>query len=527
MRFNVGVSPFLQLLFAAGIVFFVVGCDNKPVNPNKNITMNSFSGLKTEAFVLDINRIRSEILRQCRSDKDSSRADYRSRSYYYDKNSRMLWISMKGIRSSADTLISLLDDIEEIGFTKKSFHVEQLKKDIAIFRSLEFGGSEDVINKVAARIEYRLTKAYLRYVVGESFGYVNPLYVLNRIDPIYEDTSKTKISGYRRLYDIDILKPTDEFIGHALRIISTDSVGIFLRSCRPDSPLYMQLKKRLSEPGISLYLRQLIICNMEYSRWRERKPIDKEGKYVFVNLPAFHLYATEGEKNIVDMRIGCGALKTKTPLLTSEIERMDVNPVWNIPMSIIRNEVARHAGDRDYFDRNNYEIVNRETGEPVEPEDITAVALRSGVYRVAQKGGEGNSLGRIIFRFANNFSVFIHDTSSKGVFSRTFRGVSHGCVRVEKPFDLAMFLVDEEDEWKQDKLRISMGLEPHTERGKAYMEDEEKERNLVRSISVKPRVPLKIGYYTLYPDSTGELREYPDIYGYDKFILSNIKQYQK
>ena len=62
-------------------------------------------------------------------------------------------------------------------------------------------------------------------------------------------------------------------------------------------------------------------------------------------------------------------MKTKTPLLTSEIERMDVNPVWNIPMSIIRNEVARHAGDRDYFDRNNYEIVNRETGEPVEPED--------------------------------------------------------------------------------------------------------------------------------------------------------------
>ncbi|WP_256372624.1 L,D-transpeptidase family protein [Xylanibacter muris] len=493
--------------------------------------MDSFSDLKTQQFVLDIGKIKSEILKQCRSDRDSSGADYRSRQYYQN-NGHLLWISMKGIHSSADTLISFLEHIGDIGFTKKSFYVEQLKEDILTFRNLDFGNdsvknvSGKPINEIAARIEYRLTKAYLRYAIGQSFGYVNPIYVLNRIDPIYADTTKTKITGYRRLYDIDILRPTDEFINRALHIIKTDSLGSFLRDCQPDSPLYLQLKKRLAEPGISAYLKQLIICNMEYSRWRERNPLDTNGKYVFVNLPAFHLYACNGEKNIVDMRIGCGAQKTKTPLLTSKIERMDVNPVWNIPVSIIKNEVAHHAGDRDYFERNNYDIINRETGESVEPDEISVSALRSGKYRVVQKGGEGNSLGRIIFRFANNFSVFLHDTSSKGVFSRTFRGVSHGCVRIQKPFEFAVFLMDEEDEWKQDKLRISMGLEPKTERGKAYIVDDEKDRNLVRSVSVK-NVPLKIGYYTLYPDSTGILKEYFDIYGYDKIILSNIKQFQK
>ena len=67
--------------------------------------------------------------------------------------------------------------------------------------------------------------------------------------------------------------------------------------------------------------------------------------------------------------------------------------------------------------------------------------LISGAYGIAQRGGKGNALGRIIFRFDNNFSVFLHDTNSKGVFGQEDRGVSHGCIRIEKPYDFAVFLL--------------------------------------------------------------------------------------
>ena len=264
---------------------------------------------------------------------------------------------------------------------------------------------------------------------------------------------------------------------------------------------------------------------MERCRWREKERQNRSGKYIIVNIPAFHLYAFAGD-SVMDMKIGCGTRKTKTPLLTSAIERMEVNPVWNIPMSIIRNEVAPHAGDIDYFERNRYYIVHRESGEQISPEEVTAAMLKSGNYRVAQEGGAGNSLGRIVFRFANNFSVFLHDTSSRGFFARDNRGVSHGCVRVQRPFDLALFLLDKPDEWLLDRLRISMDIPPTTPRGLKYVANEDNSRELVRSLSVSPHVPLAILYYTIYPEpSSGRLVGYPDVYGYDDIICQDIKPY--
>ena len=156
--------------------------------------------------------------------------------------------------------------------------------------------------------------------------------------------------------------------------------------------------------------------------------------------------------------------------------------------------------------------------------------LLSGNYRVGQEGGSGNALGRIIFRFPNNFSVFLHDTSSPGVFNRDDRGVSHGCVRVQRPFDLARFLFSTPpDDWTLDKLRISMGMAPETERGKEYVADLEpgQQPQLMRWQGVSPRVPLYITYYTLFPVPGGQLTVYPDVYGYDRVLAKALEPFIK
>ena len=497
----------------------LAGCREKAENPNKNIGAEAFSEWKTQEYALNSFRIRDAVDGLCRADKDSMAADYYTRSYY-SKRSPFLWIDRSGVDGRADTLVAVLKTVGSMGFSEAAFGVERIECDLKRVRCLDFGGDSLAINRTMASIEYQLTKAYLRYIVGQRFGFINPNKLFNRLDPMPSDSTE-RPKGFRKLYDAGAERPGDGFYANALRQIRCDSLGPFLRSVLPTDPMYARFMAELpSTKGLTA--RRRLLCNMERCRWRRANPTGQEGKYVVVNIPAFHLYAYGGD-SVMEMRVGCGSVKTKTPMLNSAIERMDVNPVWNIPVSIIKGEVAHHAGDTLYFNRNKYYIVERKSGKRLPVESVSSAMLRSGNYQVSQEGGEGNALGRIIFRFPNNFSVFLHDTSSRGVFQRDYRGVSHGCVRVERPFDLAAYLLDSPSEWTLDKLRISMGLPPQTARGRAYMKAGHEDNHLVSSLKVSPSVPIYITYFTFYPDSRGKLAAWPDVYGYDDVLWRWIK----
>ena len=157
--------------------------------------------------------------------------------------------------------------------------------------------------------------------------------------------------------------------------------------------------------------------------------------------------------------------------------------------------------------------------------EVTRQMLLSGKYRVAQRSGSHNSLGRIVFRFKNKYSVFLHYTSNPSAFQRESMAISHGCVRVAKPFELAHFVLDNPDEWLLERIRIAMELKPETEQGKNYVatHDEEERKKLIGYVPVKPRVPLYIIYYTMWPNHEGTLQEWPDVYGYDKVLWTNLQ----
>ena len=266
---------------------------------------------------------------------------------------------------------------------------------------------------------------------------------------------------------------------------------------------------------------------MERSRWRQNDFPELHKKYVLVNVPSFYLRAVD-EDSVLSMRVACGALSTKTPLLNSAIERMDVNPQWVMPLSIVKKQVISQLGNRYYFDSHRYFIRSATTGKEIDVAQVTPEMLLSGAYKVVQRGGKGNALGRIVFRFPNNFSVYLHDTSSREAFSRFDRGVSHGCIRVEKPLELAIFLLQDKDETLIDKLRYSTTVDIQTqptgnEKDNSALKVDRK--RLINSKSLKPSVPLFITYYTLYPDENGVMQDYPDVYGYDKAIASYLLNY--
>ncbi len=483
--------------------------------------MEAFSDMKTPAFVFSPQLIDKNLHQLMEADHSSTEADKQTRASY---NGHLFWIDKYGVNEQADTLLSWLHRVGEIGLTERSFGVDQIEQDLNRMRTLFFDAANP-INLVAARLDYQLTKACLRYCYGQRFGFINPHRIFNHLDFEKQDDGH-KYVQYRGLFDVAMDLPTSQFATDVLRKVQNDSLSALLHEVQPTDATYLYLKQQLPKDSSRAYRRRVIV-NMERSRWRRHEPIATQGKRIIVNIPAFHLYAYDGN-DLLDMRVVCGARTTKSPQLTSKLEWMEVNPQWVIPMSIIKNEVSHRAGDSAYFARHRYDIVDKETQQTLDPSTVSRQMLLSGKYRVAQKGGEGNSLGRIVFRFKNRYSVYLHDTSTPSAFQREVRALSHGCVRVSKPFDLANFVLDNPDEWLLDRIRIGMGLQAETDRGRRWLRDHpEKDdlKKLIGYVGVKPHVPLYIIYNTMWPDESGVWREWPDVYGYDDVIWKHLQPY--
>ena len=506
----------------------LTGCQGTK-STHQNISMEAFSDMKTPDFVLDIDVIRKELRQQVKADSGKATAPKTIQKYYKAEN-MLLWVKRTGVDSKADTLLKWLYGAEELGMKKGVFHVDEIEQDMQRLRTLDFD-SQNSINTVAARLEYNLTKSFVRYAAGQRFGFTDPYRMLNQLDVEKKDTATGNVMKYRELFDLPMERVSASYYESLLLKIKNDSVDVCLKDVQPQGKYYQQMKQMLGKATVED--RKRILCNMERGRWRYLRPIPEEGKRIVVNIPAFHLYAY-GTDSLLDMKVVCGNAKTKTPQLTSNIEWMEVNPQWVIPMSIIEADVAKRAGDTTYFNRNRYHIFDRQTNKELPVTEVSKAMLLSGKYRVAQEGGAGNSLGRIIFRFKNNFSVFLHDTSNPGAFERSQRSMSHGCVRVAKPFNLCQFVLGADaDEWLLDRIRISMGLNPTTQKGISYLKDhaddhlKEGHHKLVSYVPLKPSTPLYIIYYTIWNDENGTLRTWPDVYGYDKAMWEQLRAYMQ
>lgn len=423
-----------------------------------------------------------------------------------------LWFTRMGVVPEADSLLCFLrTELPRNGLDTMAFFVPQIAEDLDVIHHLSFDSLGVSINEVLPRLDYYLSKAYVRYAVGQRYGFVKPAPLMNKLD--------VKRTGeYARLLDYEVKNPDFD---ESLKMLSSEGdVRIdFVRSSQPSGKLYYILQEQL-EKTTDKESRHRLAVNMERCRWQMIQPEGNE-RMVLVNIPSLQLWALGGD-SVLNMRIVCGSMTSKTPLLHSEIRYMQVNPEWIIPKNIVDTEVAHHGGDTAYFSKHRYYIIDRSSGDTLHPADVMPDQLKSGRLRVGQRGGEGNSLGRIVFRFPNDFDVYLHDTSNRGAFKRERRTLSHGCVRVQKPFDLACFLWSEADDWKKDQLRISMDIEPETDQGREYVmehKDDPRPFRLITTCQVSPHVPVFIIYHTIYPNpETGILETWPDLYGYDKLI---------
>lgn len=236
-------------------------------------------------------------------------------------------------------------------------------------------------------------------------------------------------------------------------------------------------------------------------RWRWL-PHEFSHPPVIVNIPEFQLRALDENGTVVlAMKVVVGqAFRHETPVFANDMKYIIFRPYWKVPASIQRRElVPQLRKDRDYFVKNAYEVIDTR-GEVVsggEVSDDVFESLRRGNLLVRQKPGPKNALGLVSFMFPNEFDVYLHGTPAPELFSRSRRDFSHGCIRVEDPEKLAVWVLDEKPAWPPARIRASM-------QGAGTIQ-----------VNLDTPIPVLVLYTTAVVTEDGTVRFLQDIYGYD------------
>ncbi|RAU83322.1 L,D-transpeptidase family protein [Pontibacter arcticus] len=315
---------------------------------------------------------------------------------------------------------------------------------------------------------------------------LDPFGKLNVNDPkmrLYDAQLETQVKKFQALHGLD----TDGVVGgHTLKTMN------------------IPVSERI----------QQIMINMERWRWIPKRMVPKslDQRYIWVNIPEYKLYIYEDEdgepdaerayKKVMEMRVIVGKTMNSTPIFSDKLEYVVLAPYWNVPNSIVEKEIKpKMLNNPGWLANNNMEIVTKEKEpKPISESSIdwAGVTEKNFPYMVREKPGPKNSLGSIKFLFPNEYAVYLHDTPADALFAQTERNFSHGCVRVEKPVELAKYLLKGMNEWDESSIRETMNG------------GEEK------WITLPKQVQVYLVYFTSWVDENGDIHFREDLYKHDK-----------
>lgn len=243
-------------------------------------------------------------------------------------------------------------------------------------------------------------------------------------------------------------------------------------------------------------MKQLLI---NIDRWEKLAPL-LGNRYALVNIPDFRLDVIENGQTVLTMKAVVGKPDLQTPEIHSIIKRLVFNPYWNIPKKIANHEIIpKMQEDPNYLSDNQIEVLNEQSDNAhrLNAHRINWDTAQNKDYFFRQIPGEHNALGLVKFEFENEHDVYLHDTPAKSLFETDERDLSHGCVRLEKPFELVDYLMKDNPDWDEDETQSIL------EAGKT------------RYIRVPEPLPIFITYITAWVDENGIVQFRDDIYEKD------------
>jgi len=250
-----------------------------------------------------------------------------------------------------------------------------------------------------------------------------------------------------------------------------------------------------------------IQVNLERWRWL---PQDLGNCYVLVNLADFKLTVVEAGRTVMDMRIIVGKDYRRTPVFSGKMTYLVLNPSWHVPTKIARLDklpLIRKAPG--YLSREHFRVFEGWGAEAkeIDPETIDWSKVTRGnfKYRLVQDPGPWNALGSVKFMFPNRFDVYIHDTPSRELFQKTVRTFSSGCIRIEKPLQLAEYVLAGDPRWNDEAIMAAL---------KTGQE---------QTVRLPVPIPVHLLYWTAWMDSSGKVQFRKDIYERDGRVLKALR----
>ena len=512
--------------------------------------------------------------------------------FYADNHYDILWVKDIYEHAALDSLVYYMTQSSEHGLNPARFKQPELVSLLDSLQNNLYGkDDEDRIHQAFSRLEMLCSQAYIDYVTGMKYGFVNPrtlfpkdyfieiqtpdsvhyanlfvalkntsidslqtaqpadkqyrgLQALLKTYAAWQDSAFVEIPFDKKkknltLNQADTILP---LVAKRLMITgelaATEHIDSLYSELTPDllaainrfqvNNSYPELKELDGITVASLnrplsYYHQVIEANLERSRWKKVRP--NSDKRIHVNVAAFMLQAFEPDEEPVTMNVCVGiAVKNQTPLMESDITYMNLNPNWNVPQSIFEKEIYWHLlRDSTYLQKNRMQVLTR-SGEVVNPTTITWKSMnpKKSPYLIRQEPGDANSLGRIKFMFNNPFAVYLHDTPSKRRFLMKNRAVSHGCVRVQNPMDLARVCLTNKDSVYFDRLRHSIDLPPLSAEGRKLLKAG-KLKAINDIVNLDKKVQVIIDYATAYPLADGNFYFADDVYLFDEKIREAMK----
>ena len=489
--------------------------------------------------------------------------------FYKRREFQPAWQSDGIILSQADTLIDSIKKADLDGMRPTDYHLEHLEQVLSLVRRKETKSIGSDPGKLAC-MDLLLTDAFLLYSSHLLAGRVNPETIypewdasnptldlaeilehaigfnriagtLNELRPPHlgYQNLKTALAYYRKIAerggwpiltvksslrkgdrgsDMQQLRRRLLFFD-PLQPAARSNAAIFdaeleqmvirfqkIHGLTADGVVGPQTLKALNVPA-EIRVRQMEL-NLERWRWI---PHDLGQRYILVNVADYSLAVVENSQEIMTMRVVVGEPYWQTPVFSGKMTYLVVNPYWNIPhMIAVEDILPKIQNETGYLTPKAIRVFEswREGAPEIDPASIdwSTINASNFNYKLRQDPGPQNPLGRLKFIFPNEYAVYLHDTPQKHLFAKESRDFSHGCIRVEKPLDLAAYIVNDDPEWTLEKIMDAIDSGEKT------------------IINILHPINVHVLYWTAWADQEGNIHFRDDIYNRDLPLDQALKR---
>ena len=525
-----------HLLFFTPLFLFIVSCKNIVKEANGEVVPRDYS-IDTTIAVTDVFIDSSAMEHFIKQQRFHDSLSKRIRSFYNGRNYQYAWFNSIGISSQAATFTDFFSDY--ISYSKDSSLYNPVFS--TLYDSITGGNySFNIADSIVFKTELLLTAQFFRYAYRKYQGSnalntkelewyiprkrINSVALLDtmlahknenvaELEPVHQQYKLLKnylvkyyeiekqggwqtIKADKMKYQLGDESPVIGRIKHSLFLkgdLATDDTSYAMNEATVTAVKHFQHRYGLKEDGVitASFINELnrpvqdrlnqILINMERLRWLPAQPATD---FLLVNIPEYRLHIYEKGTYKWSMDVVVGTAANNTVIFQGNLKHIVFSPYWNVPSSILRNEIMPALRrNKNYLVRNHMEWNGN---------------------AVRQKPGPWNALGLVKFLFPNSYSIYLHDTPSKSKFEENKRAFSHGCIRLSQPKQLAEFLLRNEPEWTAQTIEEAMNA------GKEQY------------VNVNNPVPVFIVYLTAFVDANGELNFRNDVYGHDAKMAGQL-----